>query len=438
MRVHLCRDGGERVADQHPSTDGEPRLWADRDFLKFWAGETVSLLGSQVTLLAIPLTAILLLDAGPAELGVLAAAGFAPFLLLTLIAGVWVDRWPRRPIMLVTNLGRGLLLGVIPVLAVQGVLELWHLIVTAFAVACCQVFFELAYQSYIPSLVGAPRLIEANAKLQTSAAAADVAGPGAAGFLIQAVGAPVAIVLDSISFLFSALVIGLIRQPEPRPTDSVDRDESMWRQIRSGLRLVLGNPYLRGMAGEATTFNLGSTILETVLLLYAVEELGLGAGLIGLIFSIGALGALLGAVLAERAQRRFRFGFAMVGAYLFACLPPLLIPLAAPPVAVAVPILAVSYFLGGIGLASSQIYVYSLRQTITPDHMLGRMNSGYRFFVTGMLPIAALLAGILGEQIGLRATLLVGSLITLGAMAWILASPIGRIRDLGSVAHVTG
>ena len=411
-------------------------LWRNRDFLKFWGGETISLFGSQITTLALPLTAISVLGATAGDLGLIGAAGFAPFLLFTLVIGVWIDRWRRRPVMLMANVARGLLLAVVPILAVLGVLEIWHLVVIAFAVAVCQVFFELAYQSYVPSLVERRHLVEGNAKLQTSAAAAEVGGPGVAGLLIQAVTAPVAIVVDAVSFLVSAVAIGRIRKPEPPPGPH-ERDPDaggMLRQIGHGLRLIVRDRYLRAMAGEATTFNLGFTIIETVLLLYVTSEVGMTPALVGVVFSIGSLGSLLGAVVAERAQRRFGFGRAMTAAYLVACLPPLLIPLIAPPTLVGAAVLATSYVLGAIGVASSQIYVYSLRQSITPDRLLGRMNSGYRFFVSGMLPVGALLGGLLGELIGLRATLLVGAGLVTLALVWIVASPIPGLRHLPDAA----
>jgi MFS family permease len=407
-------------------------LWRSPDFVRVWAGETVSLFGSQITILALPLTAISLLGATAWELGLIGAAGFAPFLLFTLLVGVWIDRWRRRPVMLVANVARGLLLGLVPVLAVLGMLQIWHLVVVGFAVAVCQVFFELAYQSYVPSLVERSRLVEGNAKLQTSAAAAEVGGPGVAGLLIQAVTAPFAVAIDAISFLVSAAAIASVRKPEPAP-EAPERERhagGLLGEIGQGLRLVLGDRHLRAMAGEATTYNLGFTIIETVLLLYVTREVGMSPALVGLIFSVGSVGSLLGATAAALAERRFGFGKAMTASYVLACLPPLLIPLATPPLPVAAAVLVASYLLGAVGVASSQIYVYALRQSITPDRLLGRMNSGYRFFVTGMLPLGALIGGVLGEVVGLRATLLVGAGGCVLALAWILASPIPALDRL--------
>lgn len=411
-------------------TDVRRSLWRDGDFLKLWGGEAVSLLGSQITLLALPLTAILLLDATPADLGFIAAAGFLPFLLVTLFAGVWVDRHRRRPVMIGANLGRAAALAAIPALAATGLLEVWHLVLTAFVTGIGTVFFDLAHQSFLPTVLSRERLIEGNAKLQTSEAVAEVAGPGLAGLLIQLISAPIAIVVDAVSFLVSAITLSAIRRSEA----STERDDpegaSTWAQISQGLRFVIGDRRLRAMAGEATVWNLGFAVIDTVFLLYVIEEMGLTPGTVGLVLSIGAIGSVLGAMLTEPLQRRVGIGRAMVAVYAVACLAPLLIPLAAPPATIAIPILVVAFFLVGVGVAGSQVYVYSMRQAITPDHLLGRMNSGYRFFVTGMLPPGALLGGLLGEVIGLRPTILVGAGVVALALVWVFISPIPRLRSL--------
>lgn len=411
-------------------TDVRRSLWRDGDFLKLWGGEAVSLLGSQITLLALPLTAMLLLDATPADLGFIAAAGFLPFLVVTLFAGVWVDRHRRRPVMIGANLGRAAALAAIPALAATGLLEVWHLVLTAFITGIGTVFFDLAHQSFLPTVLSRERLIEGNAKLQTSEAVAEVAGPGLAGLLVQLVSAPIAIMVDVVSFLVSAITLSTIRRPETSP-DQIDHDEtSTWAQISQGLRFVIGDRRLRAMAGEATMWNLGFAVIDTVFLLYVIDEIGLAPGTVGVVLSIGAIGAVLGAMLTGPLQQRVGLGRAMIAVYAVACLAPLLIPLAAPPATTAIPILVAAFFLVGLGVAGSQVYIYSLRQAITPDHLLGRMNSGYRFFVTGMLPPGALLGGLLGEVIGLRPTILVGAGVVALALVWVFVSPIPRLRSL--------
>jgi MFS family permease len=404
-------------------------LRANPDFLKLWAGETVSLFGSQVTTLAIPLTAALALGATPAQMGLLSAAGFAPFLLLTLFAGVWIDRRRRRPIMIGANLGRAALLLAVPLGAALGALRIELLCVVAFLAGGCQVLFELAYQSYVPSLVARDELVEANGKLQGSASAAQLAGPGLAGLLIEAVTAPFALVLDALSFLASALGIALIRAPEP-PVPAADARRGLWREIGEGLAIIARDPRLRALAGEATTFNLWATGLQTLFLLYATRDLGLRPGLIGLILALGGGGALLGAALAGPVAGRFGLGPALVGAYALCCCAPLLIPLASGPPRATVPLLVAAFFVQAVGVSSSQVYVLSLRQAITPPALLARMNAGYRFFVTGLIPVGALLAGALGDWLGTRAALGVCAVGVASALLPAVFSPLPGLRRL--------
>lgn len=405
----------------------ERGLWRNRDFLRLWAGETVSLVGSQITTLALPLAAAVTLAASPAQLGLLGAAGFAPFLFVTLFAGVWIDRAPRRPVMVSANAARAVLLAAVPALAFVGLLRIELLYAVAFLAGVFQVLFELAYQSYVPSLVGRTHLVEGNSKLQASASAAQIGGPGLAGLLVELVTAPFALLVDAASFLVSALNLAAIRKPEPVPAATAP---NMLGEIGLGLRLVIGNPYLRAMAGEATTANGFYTVWYTVFVLFAVRELGLRPGVLGLVLSAGSVGALGGAVLAERAARRFGFGRAMVASYVLVCTPPLLIPLVGGPPAVAAPLLTAIFFLTGVGGAVSQISVYALRQAVTPDHLLGRMNAGYRFFVTGVVPFGALAGGALGETIGFRPTLALGAAGMLLALPWAFFSPIPRLHTL--------
>jgi MFS family permease len=384
-----------------------PTLGRNPDFLKLWGGETVSLFGAQVTSLAIPLTGALILGASPAQMGILSAAGFAPFLLLTLLAGVWIERRRRRPTMIAANLGRGAILLTIPLLAALDLLRIEWLYAVAFLGGGLQVLFELAYQSYVPSLVGREQLIAANSRLQASASGAQVAGPGLAGLLVEALTAPFALVADAFSFLLSAAGIAAIRTPEqPIAPPTVRR--GLRSEIGAGLALIVRDRRLRGLAGEAMTYNLWHTGLTTLLVLYATRELGIGAGQLGLLLTIGGLGALLGATAAG----------------------PLLVPLASADSPLAVPLLTGSFFIGAVGVSSSQIYVISLRQGLTPPALLARMNAGYRFLVTGFIPIGALLSGGLGEWLGLRPALAICALGVASAILWIVCSPLPRLRAI--------
>lgn len=390
-------------------------LRGNRDFLKLWGGETISLFGSQVTSLAIPLAGALVLGATPAQMGFLSAAGFAPFLLLTLFAGVWIDRRRRRPTMIAANLGRGVLLLSVPLAAALGLLRIEWLYAVAFLGGGLQVLFELAYQSYVPSLVGREALVEANSKLQASASAAQAAVPGLAGLLVEVLTAPFALLADALSFLTSALAMTLIRAPEPAVAPATRR-QGIWRDIGEGLALIARDQRLRGLAGEATTFNFWHTGLTVLLVLYATRELGIGAGLLGLILTLGGVGALLGP--------------ALTWSYILACGAPLLIPLASGGRAVTVPLLTCAFFIETLDASAAQIYVISLRQAITPPELLARMNAGYRFFITGFIPIGSLLAGGLGEWLGQRPALAICALGVASALLWVTCSPLPRLRHL--------
>jgi MFS family permease len=402
----------------------------ERDFKLLWVGQSASLVGSQVSVLAIPLTAALVLDSTPAQMGVLGAAQWLPFLLFGLPAGAWIDRRARRPLMIVADLGRAATLGAVPAAAALGVLTLPLLYVSAFATGVLQVVFELAYQSYVPVLVGRERLLRANGRLQASASAAQVGGPGLAGILTQAVSAPVAVLLDALSYLGSAASIAAIRAPERPPADRDGPRVPLRRSIAEGLRAVGGEPVLRAMAAEAGLFNLFETATLTLLVLFATRELGIGAGLLGAILALGAVGALAGAVVADRVQRRWPLGRAMVVAYVAACLPMLLLPTARGTAAAVAGVLVAAFAVSGFGVSMSQVYVWSVRQSMVAPGLLARMNAAYRFVVSGTVPLGALLGGILGSVFGLRGGIAVAAAGVVLAIVPILVSPIPSLRGL--------
>ena len=307
-------------------------LWREPDFLKLWAGETISLLGTQVSSLAIPLTAIALLNVGPNQLGLLRTAEFLPFIVLTLLAGTWADRHRRRPLMIAANLLRAALLLAVPLLAWTDRLELWHLYGIVALVGVGAVFFDLSYLSYLPSLVRREHLVEGNSKLAVSASVAEVGGPGLAGLLVQALTAPIAILVDAASYLASAASLLTIRTREPEPARAGRTGLRHLRsEIAEGLRVVLANRYLRAIAGEAFTYNLFVQFAETLFLLYAVEQLRYQPGAVGLILSGAAVGGLLGSVMAQRVVGRAGFGPTFLWSTALACAAPVLVPLASGP-----------------------------------------------------------------------------------------------------------
>jgi len=400
-----------------------------RDFLKLWTGQTVSLVGSEVTRLALPLTAIVVLKATPAQVGVLTAAGYVPFLLLTLPAGVWIDHRRGRPVLSAADLGRAALMGLVPLLAALGRLSIASLAVIWLLVGILTVFFELAYQAFLPALLPREHVVAGNSKLAASESVAEIAGPGLGGPLVQLVTAPLALLVDALSFLVSAVSLALITTPEPCPIQDTERP-GVRREIAEGVRFVWGNRLLRAFAGEATSYNVCWQVIQTVFLLYAVRTLGFSPLTLGLVFAIDSLGALLGALLTDRVARRIGVGPTILGATILSAVTPLALPVVPAHTMATVALLAAVLFLRGVGVTACNVHVVSLRQAITPDRLRGRMNASYRMLTYGTIPIGALLGGQLGQHIGLRPTLLIGALGLATGWLWIAASPIPSLRRL--------
>ena len=394
---------------------GAPSLLHHQDFVRLWTGETISQVGSQVSALAIPFVAIDILRASTFEVALLGVIDFLPFLLIGLPAGVWVDRLRRRPVMIVGDVGRAIALTTIPIAFLLGALTILQLYVVGFVVGVLTVFFDVAYQSYLPSLVARDQIQEGNAKLEISRAGAAVVGPGLAGVLVGVLRAPLAVALDALSFLGSALFLFLIRRSEPEP--DVHREAGkpgpgMRREMAEGLRYVLGHEYLRNIAACTATANLFGNVATSVILVFAVRELGMTAGTIGVAFSIGATGALAGALLANRVSTRLGVGPTII---LFAGVGGLaLLPLALAPAGTSIPVLvalaALSGFVGGFAMVVYNVAQVSLRQAITLARMQGRMNATMRWFVWGTIPIGGILGGVLGTLLGVREALLIGAL----------------------------
>ena len=403
-------------------------LWRHGDFLKLWSAQTISQFGSQITFLGLPIIAALVLDASPWQMGVLGAAEFAPFLLFGLFAGVWVDRLPRRPILIWSDVGRALVLLTIPLAALAGALRIEQLYAVGFLVGVGTVFFDVAYQSYLPSLVDRQQMVEGNSKLEIGRSVAQVSGPGVAGGLIELLTAPIALVVDSVSFLLSAAMLLLIRKPEPRPERSAE-PRNVWQEIGEGLGVVLKSPLLRPIAFCTATSNLFSQIAFAVFVLFATRELGLDAGALGIAFSVGSVGALAGAAMAGRVAALLGVGPTIVAAIVFSGLGNLVVPLLAEPGSLALPVLAVGGLLTFAGGMLYNITQVSLRQAITPHRVQGRMNASMRFMVWGTIPIGALIGGFMGEQIGLRSTMLVGAIGGLSSGLWVLFSPVRALRE---------
>ena len=407
-------------------------LWRHPDFLRLWAGQTVSMLGSQVTHLALPLTAALALDASPTEMGVLAAAGSAPVLVFGLFGGVWADRARRRPILIGTDLGRAALLATVPAAAAATGLRIEHLWVVACLTGLLSTLFDVAHASLLPSLVRREDLVDGNSKLEVSRSGAMIAGPGIAGLLVQALSAPVALLADALSFLASALLLAGIRTPEAAPEREVGR--GVWSEAREGVRAVLGDPMLSAMATSLCLFNLFYAATGAVYVLFATRDLGISPAGLGLVFAAGSAAFPVGAAAAGWAGRRLGVGRAIVWGAVVSDLGFLLAPLAGGPPAAALALLVASQLVATLGGPVTAINQLSLRQAVTPDRLLGRVNGAMLAIALGAAPVGALVGGVLGEAIGLRPALLIGALgLQLGAVR-LLLSPLRSLTDLGDAA----
>jgi MFS family permease len=389
------------------------------DFRRLWLATSVSELGTQVSQLAIPLAAISLVHATALEVGLLAAAGYLPLAVFGLPAGAWVDRLRRRGVLLATDLSRALVLASIPVAHAFGHLTIAQLCVVALIVGGLSVFFDVAYASYLPSLVGSADLARGNSRLQVSEQGAAVLGPGLAGWLIGLAGAPLAIATDAASYLGSAFFVNRIRHREP-PPDVASSRPALRSQIAEGLRYVFGERSLRGIAIGAALINLFGRMMVVVLPIYLVRSVGYSPSAIGIVFALGAVGFLLGAGLADRVTEVLGIGLTIVMGGTVAAAALLL--LAVPPASIAGPFIAAGMFIYGVGALNFTVANATLRQLTTPTELLGRTTASMRFLVWVAQPVAALLAGALGSRIGLHATLLVGAIGALSAPAALLSA----------------
>ncbi|HEV7467596.1 MAG TPA: MFS transporter [Candidatus Dormibacteraeota bacterium] len=399
-------------------------LWRHPDFLRLWAGQTVSQVGSQVSFIAIPLTAVTVLGAGPFQTGLLGTLEFLPFLLFGLPAGVWVDRLPHRPVLIVADLGRMLALASVPVAWALGVLHLPQLYATGFVVGVLTVFFDVAYQSYLPALVEREQLVEGNSKLILTQSTAEVAGPGIGGLLVSLASAPYAVAADAASYAVSVVSLLLIRRSEPRRRARVRT--GLRAELLEGLRFVLGHRLLRPIAACTGLYNLFANVGMAVLFVYAVRDLGLDAGTIGLWFSLGSLGGPLGALLVARLERRLGTGRTIV-ASAWVGLPSWLLLVLAPR-SFPMPFLIASGIVGSLAGVAYNITQVSLRQAITPRHLQGRMNATTRFLIWGTIPLGAFAGGVMGSLIGLRTTLLAAAAGQLLAALPVTLSGVRRLR----------
>jgi len=406
----------------------EPSIWRSGAFVRLWAATTVSYFGSFITRTALPLAAILMLGAGPLEISALRGLELVAGLLVGLVVGAWVDRLRRRPIMVGADLGRAALLATIPVAAVAGVLALPQLLIVAFLAAILTTCFDVASRTYLPTIVSKPQLVTANSALTASASAAEFTGFGVSGFLIQLFTAPIAIAVDAASFVVSALALGSIRQPEPPVPAVVDR-EPVLREIRDGLRVVLGSPTLRAIAAAHGSTHLLWGIFGTVYLLFATRDLALGPAAIGIIAGVGGAGSFLGAAVAGRVIARLGIGQTMLLGMAGFTVGNALIPLApSGAVLVGAAFLVAQQLIGDSAGTLYDVVETSLTQSIVAPRILGRVTASISTYTTLLSLVGTIVGGILAELLGLRAAMAIGILGGVAAFAFIWFSPIRTMR----------
>jgi MFS family permease len=402
-------------------------LWSHPGFRRLWLGKTVSSLGSQITFVAVPLTAVLVLEASARQMGILTAAGTLPYLLLGLLAGVWVDRLPRRAILIAADIGRAIVLVTIPLAALLNRLAIGQLYLVAFLSGVFTLFYDVTEEAFLPSLIDRSRLIEGNSRMAAIDAVVTIAGPGIGGGLVQALTAPMAVIVDVVSFVVSATFLRSIRVTES-PAVCPERGAGLRAEIAEGLCFVWQQPLLRAIVATSSTMQLFGGMFNALLALFLTRELGLPPAALGLMYAVGSASGLVGAGLGGGLTRRAGVGRVIVLAALAIGLGWLVVAAAQGGPAVAFAVIAGGITLAGLGNTLYNINTASLSQAITPDRLLGRVNASKLFVGWGALPLGSLIGGFLGEAIGLRTTLLFAGLGLASGFAWVALSPVrGRV-----------
>jgi MFS family permease len=403
-------------------------LWRHPDFVRLWAAETVSIFGSLVTRTALPFVAILVLHASPFQIALIGIAELVPAFAVGLVAGAWVDRLRRRPILIVADLGRAALLSVIPLFALFDLLRIEHLYAVSALASILTVFFDVAYQSYLPSLIGREELVEGNSKLTASASVAEFGAFGIGGWLVQWLTAPYALLVDAASFVWSAALVWSIRRPEPPPALDEERRHIL-REIKEGVRFVFGNPVLRALGTSTAIFALSGRMFSAVFLFYLAGDLGFKPGLLGVVFAIGGATSFVGAIMTGRITRRVGVGPALIAALPMIALGRVLVVVVADTSWLAVALLVAQQFVSDPFWTLYEISHVSLRQAVTPDRWQGRMNASLQSLDFGGMLLGAFAGGWLGDTIGARETLLVASVVTLIAAIPLLAPAVRVLKE---------
>lgn len=411
------------------STDSPTTLWRHADFRRYWLSQTVSRAGVNVAELVLPLAAITMFDASAEELGWINSAAFAPYLLLSLLAGVWIDRRRKRTLLVTAEIGRIVALAAIPALALAGLIQVDVLIVIAFLLGICAVLFDVSGSAYLPSLVGRDQLLDGNSKLQASIVVTNSGGPALGGLLMQALAAPVVLGMSAVTSLVSLIALAGIRQAEEPPPQPTGKTRTA-SEIGEALRFIARDRYLRFLTVRSGVNNLFFIARNTVLPLFVLQVLDLGSAALGLVLGVGAIGALVGAGLAKRLADRLGPGRVIAVGYGVASVVQILLPAASGPPALALGILLLMFFVSGMFMTIGNTNVATFQQMLVPRRQLGRVIAGMRTVTWGSMPIGALLGGILGARIGIRETLILTATGFCLSALWIAFSPIAKLREM--------
>jgi MFS family permease len=402
-------------------------LWQNANFVKLWTAETISVFGSMVSGAALSFTAILFVNATPTQLGLLRVADLLPKFLAGLIAGVWADRLRRRPIMVAADIGRALLLVTIPAAAFLGRLRIEQIYAVTFLTGLLTLFFDIANRSYLPTLIRREELVAGNSKLTASASVAEFGGFSLAGWLVQWLTGPIAVLVDAVSFLFSALFLGMIRAPEPPPVPHAER-LGMKQEVMEGLRVVLRDRILFSLAVTTLILSLSGGMIGTVIAVFMVRTLGFKPGVLGMIWAVGGVTSLLGAMAAGPLARRLGIGPTLTLGLFFSSLGTLLTPLAHGATLFSGALLVGNQMITDPAHTIYEINQRSLRQSIAPDRVLGRVNASLEFVSLGAALVGSLAGGCLGGEIGLRPTLFAAVGGSFLAALWLFLSPVWRLK----------
>jgi predicted MFS family arabinose efflux permease len=407
----------------------ETSLWSNPDFVKLWAGQTVSKFGTHITNAALAAVAVIVLQATPTQMGWLGAFAGLPILLVSLFAGVWVDRLRRKPILIAADLGRGFILLSIPLAALGSFLQMPQLYAVALLVGVLTVLYNVADQSYLPTVVTRNKLVEANARIGASDSLAEVAGPSLAGILMQWLGAPYAIFVDVGTYLFSAASLLLIRRRELAP--ETHARPNVWREILEGLSIVMRHPILRALMATTATHRFFGNFIGTIYWLFLVRDLGLSPAIVGISIGMGGVGALIGTFMAERLTLRFGVGRSIIGSLIIVPLFSgfLLLPITRWSSSVVAGVIFAVQLIGDIFWSVFFINVISLRQAVIPVQILGRASASLDFVGEGAAPIGALVGGMIATLIGARWTWLLGAAGILAGSLWLIFSPVRRLHS---------